>query len=151
MNPIRTRKEGNDHESIQLSHTSHQRHQKIDNWNIRIAEMTFVLLTGAESRLPESNAKEAHSGTTDYDSPSGQCKRSCAAATKEIISKRLFEVLEHSKYSPDLAPCDFFLFLALKQVIRDPSSTTLMNFPQPSSRQSPHFRRKFTVMPILSW
>ena len=80
--------------------------------------MTFVLLTGAESRLFESNAEKARSGTTDHDTPSRQCTRSCAATTQEIISKRSFEVLEHPSYSPDVAPCDFFLFPALKQVLR---------------------------------
>ena len=39
-----------------------------------------------------------------------------AAATQEIISKCSFEVLE--PYSPDLAPCDFFLFSALKQILQ---------------------------------
>ena len=65
-----------------------------------------------------------------------------AAAAQEIISKRLFEVLEPSPYSPDLAPRDFFLFPALKQVLHGQQfdinelHTTV---------QSPHFRRKVTV------
>ena len=81
--------------------------------------MTFALLTDAESRLFERNAEDARSGTTDRDTPSGQCTRSsCSSYTVKIISKCLFEVLEYPPYSPDLAPYDFFLFPALKQVLR---------------------------------
>lgn len=40
------------------------------------------------------------------------------AGVKGMIVKRTFEILEHSAYSPDLGPCDFLLFPALKQVIR---------------------------------
>ena len=42
--------------------------------------MTFVLLTGAESRLLESNVEEVRSGTSDHDSPSGQCTRSSCSS-----------------------------------------------------------------------
>ena len=45
--------------------------------------MTFVLFTGAESRLLESNVEEARSGTTDHDSQSGQCTRSSYSSYTE--------------------------------------------------------------------
>jgi histone-lysine N-methyltransferase SETMAR len=41
-----------------------------------------------------------------------------AAETQYTIRKLGFEVPEHPAYSPDLAPCDFFLFPTLKNVLR---------------------------------
>lgn len=41
-----------------------------------------------------------------------------AAETQDTIRKLGFEILEHPAYSPDLAPCDFFLFPTLKNVLR---------------------------------
>ena len=40
-----------------------------------------------------------------------------AVATQDMIAKRSFEVLEHPPYSPDLAPCDFFLLPLLKRFL----------------------------------
>ena len=41
-----------------------------------------------------------------------------ALETRNTIKKLNFEVLEHPAYSPDLAPCDYFLFPTLKNVLR---------------------------------
>ena len=41
-----------------------------------------------------------------------------ASTTQETIDRRSIEVLGHSPYSPDLAPCDFFLFPTLKKILR---------------------------------
>ena len=35
-----------------------------------------------------------------------------------MIDRRSIEVLGHPPYSPDLAPCDFFLFPTLKKILR---------------------------------
>ena len=43
-----------------------------------------------------------------------------ASTTQETIDRRSIEVLGHPPYSPDLAPCDFFLFLTLKKILRGP-------------------------------
>ena len=40
------------------------------------------------------------------------------STTQETIDRRSIEVLGHPPYSPDLAPCDFFLFPTLKKVLR---------------------------------
>jgi len=37
---------------------------------------------------------------------------------REFLAKNNIAVLEQPPYSPDLAPCDFFLFLTLKKVIK---------------------------------
>ena len=36
----------------------------------------------------------------------------------ELVAKNTIAVLEQPPYSPDLAPCDFFLFPKLKKVIK---------------------------------
>ena len=41
-----------------------------------------------------------------------------ASMTQETIDRRSIEVLGHPPYSPDLAPCDFFLFSTLKKILR---------------------------------
>ena len=41
-----------------------------------------------------------------------------ASTTQEKIDRRSIEVLGHPPYSPDLAPCDFFLFPTLKKILR---------------------------------
>ena len=41
-----------------------------------------------------------------------------ASTTRETIDRRSIEVLGHPPYSPDLAPCDFFLFPTLKKILR---------------------------------
>lgn len=42
----------------------------------------------------------------------------CSQKTLEKISRLNFEVVTHPPYSPDLAPCDFYLFPKLKENIR---------------------------------
>ena len=84
---------------------------------MRIVEMTFVLLKSAESGLLETNEEVTCSGTTTLFPHQDNASAHRAAATQEIISKHLFEVLEHPPYSPDLASCDLFLFRALKEVL----------------------------------
>lgn len=41
-----------------------------------------------------------------------------AAFTKSFLLEKKFKLLAHSPYSPDLAPCDFFLFPKLKEKLR---------------------------------
>lgn len=41
-----------------------------------------------------------------------------AASTKTAIQQLGFEVLDHPPYSPDLSPCDFFLFPVMKSYLR---------------------------------
>ena len=41
-----------------------------------------------------------------------------ASTTQEKIDRLSIEVLGHPPYSPDLAPCDFFLFPTLKKILR---------------------------------
>lgn len=39
-------------------------------------------------------------------------------AAREFIGRSLMNVLDHPTYSPDLAPCDFFLFPKLQGIMR---------------------------------
>ena len=41
-----------------------------------------------------------------------------ALGIQELLAKNNIAVLEQPPYSPDLAPCDFFLFSKLKKVIK---------------------------------
>ena len=41
-----------------------------------------------------------------------------ASTTQETIDRQSIEVLGYPHYSPDLAPCDFFLFPTLKKILR---------------------------------
>ena len=41
-----------------------------------------------------------------------------ALGNREFLAKNDIAVLEQPPYSPDLVPCDFFLFLKLKEVIK---------------------------------
>ena len=41
-----------------------------------------------------------------------------ASTTQEMIDRRSIEVLGQPPYSPDLPPCDFFLFPTLKKILR---------------------------------
>jgi hypothetical protein len=39
--------------------------------------------------------------------------------TREFLaSKQIFNLLEHSPYSPDLAPDDFYLFPKIKEILK---------------------------------
>ena len=53
-----------------------------------------------------------------------------AAYTQKAIQQLGFELLNHPPYSPDLAPCDFFLFPVIKSYLR---GTHLDNMDQLSS------------------
>ena len=44
-----------------------------------------------------------------------------ALSIREFLAKNNIAVLEQPPYSPDLAPCDFFLFLKLKGVMKGTS------------------------------
>jgi histone-lysine N-methyltransferase SETMAR len=41
-----------------------------------------------------------------------------ASGALETVKNLGFELLEHAPYSPDLAPCDFYLFPKLKEALR---------------------------------
>ena len=41
-----------------------------------------------------------------------------ALSIRQFLAERNVPILEHPPYSPDLAPCDFFLFPRLKGVIK---------------------------------
>ena len=41
-----------------------------------------------------------------------------ALSIRQFLTERNVTVLDHPLYSPDLAPCDFSLFLKLKEVIK---------------------------------
>ena len=51
--------------------------------------------------------------TVEYAAPSHT-----AAVTQYVIEDHGIEIVPHPPYSPDLAPCDFFLFLKLKDLLR---------------------------------
>ena len=57
---------------------------------------------------------EAHAWTLYYDNaPSHTALNIC-----QFLAERNFVTLEHPPYSPNLAPCDFFLFCKIKFVLK---------------------------------
>lgn len=40
-------------------------------------------------------------------------------SVRQFFAKRLFPILEHPPYSPDLAPCDFCLFPRVKRALKE--------------------------------
>jgi hypothetical protein len=41
-----------------------------------------------------------------------------ALSVRELLTKHSIPVVPHPPYSPDLAPCDFFLFSRLKSILK---------------------------------
>jgi hypothetical protein len=41
-----------------------------------------------------------------------------ALSVKRYLAKNNIPVMEHPPYSPNLAPCDFFLFLKIKSAVK---------------------------------
>jgi transposase len=41
-----------------------------------------------------------------------------ALSMKQFLANHIITVLEHPPYSPDLAPCDFYLFPKIKSVLK---------------------------------
>ena len=89
--------------------------------------MVLAVLNGYESVMDEQRSGRPTSITSQKkrapllptmlfhhdNAPSHQ-----ASTTQETIDRRSIEVFGHPPYSPDLAPCDFFLFPTLKKILR---------------------------------
>jgi hypothetical protein len=52
------------------------------------------------------------------DSPPGQRSSAQCTIGSTVSGKKQVPVLHHAPYSPDLAPCDFFLFPKLKHSLK---------------------------------
>jgi hypothetical protein len=80
--------------------------------------ISFFLLSDSETRFYEGDKKEAGHENRRHDISSRQrTVSSCGRST--VHNQELdFEVFEHPAYSNDLAPCDFFLYPTLKNVLR---------------------------------
>lgn len=48
-----------------------------------------------------------------------------ALSVKQFLAEKQIAVLEHLPYSPDLAPCDFFLFPKVKSALKGTRFTSL--------------------------
>jgi histone-lysine N-methyltransferase SETMAR len=51
------------------------------------------------------------------DPSPGQCPSNTALIVREVLVRNSITVMDHPPYSPDLAPCDFFLFPKCKLVL----------------------------------
>jgi len=70
------------------------------------------------NRTKGSNLKGKElSYTRRYDNTPAPAHR--AVTTNEFLAKHNIPWLSHPPYSPDLAPCDFFLFPQLKKTMKD--------------------------------
>jgi len=52
------------------------------------------------------------------DPASRKCTCSHSAVCEGVLATKQITVLEHSAYSPDLAPNDFFLFPKIKEIMK---------------------------------
>jgi hypothetical protein len=52
------------------------------------------------------------------DSASRQCASLQRPRDEAVLADKGIPVLEHPPYSPDLAPCDLYLFLNLKSALK---------------------------------
>ena len=50
-----------------------------------------------------------------------------ALSVKQFLANKNITVLEHPTYSPDLAPCDFYLFPKIKSVLKGTHFVTVEN------------------------
>ena len=50
-----------------------------------------------------------------------------ALSIREFLAKKHISVLPHPPYSPDLAPCDFYLYTKLKSKLKDHHFGTMEN------------------------
>ena len=57
-------------------------------------------------------------GGEAMDSPPRQCPHALCINLREFLARNSITLFEHPPYSPDLAPCDFFLFPKCKLVLR---------------------------------
>ena len=55
-----------------------------------------------------------------------------AAATREFLACEGVQLMSHPTYSPDLAPCDFFLFPHAKKQLWEPVMTVPRTRSEPS-------------------
>ena len=67
-----------------------------------------------------------------------------AAATREFLASEGVQLMSHPPYSPDLAPCDFFLFPHVKKQLR----RTRYECPQDAIRT---FTRAIDSMDKVTW
>ncbi|GBM75771.1 hypothetical protein AVEN_7011-1 [Araneus ventricosus] len=63
-------------------------------------------------RIPMLKSSAASSFSNDNARP-----HTAAAATQEVLDKFGWEFFDYPPYSPDLATCDFHLFLKLKEFL----------------------------------
>jgi len=68
------------------------------------------------ARLKEQRPK---SGTRGIKLLHDNARPHVALATREFIRSSGIELLGHPAYSPDLAPCDYYLFDFIKQRLGD--------------------------------
>ena len=74
-----------------------------------------------------------------------------AALTQETIKNLGFELLDHPPYSPDLAPCDFFLFPAIKSVLRGKRFDDVSHLPLAVQLASSEIPEKSFMDCFISW
>ena len=95
--------------------------ETIDNMFSRSLAMVYISYKQVLNRhplraMPKKRASLFPTMLFHHDNaPSHQ-----ASMTQETIDRGSIEVLGHPPYSPDLAPCDFFLFPTLKKILRGP-------------------------------
>ncbi|GFS04837.1 histone-lysine N-methyltransferase SETMAR [Elysia marginata] len=78
-----------------------------------------VLQEGAARQIQTCHSKETTRavGVRHLVSPR-QCASPYGPAVTDVLVGYKWELLEHPRYSPDLAPCDFHLFPKMKEHLR---------------------------------
>jgi hypothetical protein len=67
--------------------------------------------------------KESHVGSSKHchkmDPSSRQCASPCSVLCITVCDIKGIMVMPQPRYSPDLAPCDFFLFQNIESVVKE--------------------------------
>lgn len=80
------------------------------------------VLHAVRTRLPKSGITLHHDNAPAHT----------AAATREFLASEGVQLMSHPLYSPDLAPCDFFLFPHVKKQLRGAVMTVPRTRSEPS-------------------
>jgi len=67
-------------------------------------------------------------------SSTSQCRSHTSVLTHQILAKNKIAVIPHPQYSPDLAPCNFFLFTKMKLKLKGRRFNTIEEIQDESLR-----------------
>lgn len=74
-----------------------------------------------------------------------------ALSVREFLAEKSIAVLEHPPYSPDLAPCDFFLFPKLKSVLKGTHHGDVKTIEKATTKELKNIPQEAFAQCMQSW